>query len=45
MPWCGMHIPSVRSFLKPDIGGYDITVGPWSEWWEYYRMSKVGFTA
>ncbi|MEI6136923.1 MAG: ABC transporter substrate-binding protein [Chloroflexota bacterium] len=43
VPWWGMYIAPVSAFLQPDIAGYDITVGPWSEWWEYYRINKVGF--
>ena len=45
MPWWGFYTPPVSAFLQPNVAGYDITVGPWSEWWEYYRINKVGFTA
>ena len=42
MPWWGLHIPAIQVFVQPNIVNFDITVGPWSEWWVYQAVSKLG---
>ena len=42
MPWWGLHIPAVQVFVQPNIVNFDTTVGPWSEWWVYQAVNKLG---
>ena len=41
MPIWFLHTPPVSAFLQPNIGGYDTVVGPWSQWWPYYREGDL----
>ena len=42
MPIWFLHTPPVAAFVQPEIAGYDAVVGPWSQWWEFYRAGDLG---
>ena len=40
--WAFAH-PPVNAFVQPNLQGFEVGMGPWSEWWEYYRIGDMGF--